>query len=157
MIQVENLSKRFGRTTAIDDMSFEVKRGEIVGFLGPNGAGKTTTMRVLSCFLPPTGGTVRVGGLDVFENSLAVRRMIGYMPENVPLYYDMRVEEYLRFRARLKGVRGKRLSRRLDEVVARCGLVGAEQKIIGQLSKGYKQRVGIADSLIHEPELLILD
>ena len=157
MIQVENLTKRFGRTVAIDDISFQVKRGEIVGFLGPNGAGKTTMMRVLSCFLPPTGGTVAVGGMNVFQDSLAVRRMIGYMPENVPLYMDMRVEEYLRYRARLKGVRGRRLTRRLDEVVTQCGLIGAEHQIIGQLSKGYRQRVGLADSLIHEPELLILD
>lgn len=157
MIQVENLTKRFGRTVAIDNMSFQVKRGEIVGFLGPNGAGKTTMMRVLSCFLPPTGGSIRVAGMDVFQDSLAVRRIIGYMPENVPLYVDMRVEEYLRYRGKLKGVRGKRLARRLDEVVTQCGLIGAEQKIIGQLSKGYRQRVGLADSLMHEPELLILD
>lgn len=157
MIQVENLTKSFGRTVAIDNMSFRVERGEIVGFLGPNGAGKTTMMRVLSCFLPPTGGSVKVGGKDVFDDSLAVRRMVGYMPENVPLYVDMRVEEYLRYRARLKGVRGKRLGRRLDEVITQCGLLGAERKIIGQLSKGYRQRVGLADSLVHEPELLILD
>ncbi|MCK5849946.1 MAG: ATP-binding cassette domain-containing protein [Kiritimatiellae bacterium] len=157
MIKVENITKCFGRTTALNNISFSVKRGEIVGFLGPNGAGKTTMMRMLTCFLPPTGGQISIGGVDVFKDSLAVRRMIGYMPENVPLYLDMRVEEYLRYRARLKGVRGKRLVRQLDDVITRCGLTGAERRIIGQLSKGYRQRVGLADSLIHEPELLILD
>ncbi|MDD4872591.1 MAG: ATP-binding cassette domain-containing protein [Kiritimatiellae bacterium] len=157
MIKVENLTKRFGRTLAIDNLSFEVKRGEIVGFLGPNGAGKTTTMRVLSCFLPATGGKVTIGGFDVFSDSLEVRRRIGYLPENVPLYMDMRVNEYLGFRAVLKGLFGKKKRQRVSEVIEACGLTDVENSIIGRLSKGYRQRLGLADSLVHEPELLILD
>jgi ABC-2 type transport system ATP-binding protein len=157
MVQVENLTKRFGRVTAIDNLSFEVARGEIVGFLGPNGAGKTTTMRILACYMAATGGNVRIGGFDVFHNSLEVKRKIGYLPENVPLYHDMRVIEYLDLRGRLKGLRGKRLRERIDEVIACCGLTEERRSIIGRLSKGYRQRVGLADSLVHEPELLILD
>ncbi len=157
MITVEHLTKRFGGRTVLDDISFEVKRGEIVGFLGPNGAGKTTTMRILSTFLPATGGTVTIGGLDVFRDSLEVRRRIGYLPENVPLYPDMRVIEYLRYRARLKGLWGRRMNARLDEIMSRCGLSDVRTTIIGRLSKGYTQRVGLADSLMHEPDLLILD
>jgi len=157
MIKVENLTKRFGRTLAIDNLSFEVKRGEIVGFLGPNGAGKTTMMRILSCFLPATGGKVTVGGFDVFSESLEVRQRIGYLPENVPLYMDMRVKEYLAFRAVLKGLAGKKKRQRVQEVIETCGLTEVKGNIIGRLSKGYKQRLGLADSLVHEPELLILD
>lgn len=157
MIKVTSLTKRFGRTTAIDDLSFEVKRGEIVGFLGPNGAGKTTTMRILSCFLPATGGTVTIADLDVFRDSLEVRRKIGYLPENVAVYPDMRVLEYLSYRGRLKGLNGKRLRARVDEVISCCGLTEERRNVIGRLSKGYRQRVGLADSLVHEPELLILD
>lgn len=157
MIKVENLTKRFGRTTAIDNLSFEVKRGEIVGFLGPNGAGKTTTMRILSCFLPATGGKVTVGGFDVFNDSIEVRRKIGYLPENVPLYMDMRVKEYLAYRATLKGLSGKRKRQRVNEVVDICGLAEVKNNVIGRMSRGYKQRLGLADSLVHEPELLILD
>jgi ABC-2 type transport system ATP-binding protein len=157
MIKVENLSKRFGRIKAVDNVSFEVGRGEIVGFLGPNGAGKTTTMRILSCFMPATGGQVTIDGLDVFTQSLAVRRKIGYMPEQAPLYPDMRVVEYLRYRGGLKGLRGRRLRRRVDDVLVRCGLVGVERRVIAQLSKGYRKRLGLADSLVNEPELLILD
>jgi ABC-2 type transport system ATP-binding protein len=157
MIKVENLTKRFGRTVAIDNISFDIKRGEIVGFLGPNGAGKTTTMRILSCFLPATGGTVTVAGLDVLKDSLEVRRKIGYLPENVPLYPDMRVSEYLRYRAVLKGLGGAKLRKRIDEVTEICGVGDVRNWVIGRLSKGYRQRLGLADSLVHDPELLILD
>ena len=157
MIKVENLTKRFGRVTAIDNVSFEVERGEIVGFLGPNGAGKTTTMRVLSCFLPATGGRVRIAGLDVFTNSLEVRSRIGYLPENVALYPEMRVEEYLRYRGRLRGLSGKKLRMRVSEILVDCDLQDVGKAVIGRLSKGYKQRIGLADSLLHRPELLILD
>lgn len=157
MIKVANLTKRFGKTLALDNLSFDVKRGEIVGFLGPNGAGKTTTMRILSCFLPATGGDVTIADKDVFRDSLEVRRRIGYLPENVPLYSGMRVIEYLRYRACLKGLRGRKRSLRIDEVISSCGLTEVRRSIIGHLSKGYRQRVGLADSLVHEPELLILD
>lgn len=157
MIKVEHLTKRYGRLAAVDDLSFDVADGEIVGFLGPNGAGKTTTMRILSSYMPATGGSVTVAGLDVFRDSLEVRRKIGYLPENVPLYTDMRVLEYLKYRGRLKGLTGKRLRTRIDEVVALCSLTELRRSIIGQLSKGYTQRVGLADSLVHEPEVLILD
>jgi len=157
MIEVSHLTKRFGRTPAISDISFRVEAGEIVGFLGPNGAGKTTTMRILSCYLPPTGGRITVAGLDVFTHSLAVRDKIGYLPENVPLYEDMRVTEYLTFRARLKGMGGARLRRRLDESMAACSIEGVRGQVIRRLSKGYRQRVGLADVLLNEPELLILD
>lgn len=157
MIKVANLTKRFGGRTVLDNLTFEVKRGEIVGFLGPNGAGKTTTMRVLSCYLPPSGGTVTIDGLDVLKDSLDVRRRIGYLPENVPIYSDMRVLEYLRYRARLKGLSGRILRSRIEEVVSRCGLTDVRRAIIGVLSKGYRQRVGLADALVHDPEVLILD
>ena len=157
MIEVEHLTKRYGSRTAVNDLSFSVADGEIVGFLGPNGAGKSTTMRILACFLPPSGGTVRVNGLDVVKDSLEVRRRVGYMPENVPLYPEMRVREYIGYRARLKGVTGRRLSARMDDVLSLCGLQDAAGRIIGQLSKGFRQRVGLADALVHEPQLLILD
>jgi ABC-2 type transport system ATP-binding protein len=157
MIQVSNLTKRYGSHTVVDDISFTVARGEIVGLLGPNGAGKSTTMRVLAGFMPATRGTVRVAGLDVFHDSDAVRRRIGYMPENNPLYPEMRVREYLIFRARLKGLGGRKSRERVTKVMAQCGLTDVNRRIIGQLSKGYKQRVGLADALVHEPELIILD
>lgn len=157
MIEVKHLTRRFAGVTAVDDLSFSVADGEIVGFLGPNGAGKSTTMRILACFLPPSGGRVCVDGLDVVRDSLEVRRRVGYMPESVPLYPEMRVREYIGYRARLKGVRGRRLGSRMDEVLALCGLQEAAGRIIGQLSKGFRQRVGLADALIHEPRLLILD
>jgi ABC-2 type transport system ATP-binding protein len=157
MIQVENLTKRYAGVQALSDVSFEVQRGEIVGFLGPNGAGKSTTMRILTGFIPATSGRACVAGCDVFEDSLEVRRHVGYMPENNPLYVDMRVHEYLKFRARLKGVpRGERRER-LDEVLHLCGLQDVSRRVIGQLSKGYRQRVGLADALLAEPDLLILD
>jgi ABC-2 type transport system ATP-binding protein len=157
MIEVANLTKHFAGNTAVSDISFTVKRGEIVGLLGPNGAGKSTTMRILSCYLPASSGTVRVAGLDVFQQSDEVRRRIGYMPENNPLHYDMRVREYLKFRARLKGLGRKQSRLRVDVVMEQCGLTEVSRRIIGQLSKGYRQRVGLADALVHEPELIILD
>ena len=157
MIEVANLTKRYAGHTAVSNISFTVRQGEIVGLLGPNGAGKSTTMRILSCFLPATSGTVRVAGLDVFAQSNEVRRRIGYMPENNPLHYDMRVREYLKFRARLKGLGIKRSRQRVDVVMEQCSLTEVSRRIVGQLSKGYRQRVGLADALVHEPELIILD
>ena len=157
MIEVENLTKRYAGHTAVSSISFSVNRGEIVGLLGPNGAGKSTTMRVLSGYLPATSGTVRIAGLDVFYDSTEVRRRIGYMPENNPLHQEMRVREYLRFRARLKGLGMRRSRDRVDVVMEQCGLTDVSRRIIGQLSKGYRQRVGLADALVHEPELIILD
>ncbi len=157
MIEVVNLTKRYAGHTALGDISFSVRRGEIVGLLGPNGAGKSTTMRILACYLPATSGTVRVAGLDVFQQSYEVRRRIGYMPENNPLYFDMRVREYLRFRARLKGLSFRQARHRVDVVTEQCGLTDVSRRIIGQLSKGYRQRVGLADALVHEPDLIILD
>lgn len=157
MIEVDNLTKRYAGHTAVSDVSFTVNRGEIVGLLGPNGAGKSTTMRVLSCYLPATSGSVRVAGMDVFRESTEVRRRIGYMPENNPLHQEMRVREYLKFRARLKGLGFRRSRERVDVVMEQCGLTDVSRRIIGQLSKGYRQRVGLADALVHEPELIILD
>lgn len=157
MIKVENLTKRYAGTTAVDGISFEVGKGEIVGFLGPNGAGKSTTMKMLSCYLPPTSGRAEIAGFDVFKESLKARERIGYMPEHVPLYNDMRVSEYLRYRAALKGVRGRRMKERLGDVMDLCGLRDVERKLVGNLSKGYRQRVGLADAMVHEPDLLILD
>src|SRR5580658_6463602 len=157
MIEVKNLTKRYAGRIAVRDISFSVAPGEIVGLLGPNGAGKSTTMRILSCFMPATTGTVRVAGFDVFYQSDEVRRRIGYMPENNPLYPDMRVREYLKFRARLKGLGWRRSRERVNTVMEQCGLTGVSRRIIGQLSKGYRQRVGLADALVHEPDLIILD
>jgi len=157
MIKVENLTKRYAGQTAIRDLSFEVGQGEIMGFLGPNGAGKTTTMRILAGFMPATSGRASIAGFDVFEQSLQARARIGYMPENVPLYSDMRVSEYLDYRAALKGVAHRRVAERVGDVKELCGLKDVERKLIGALSKGYRQRVGLADALLHEPDLLILD
>jgi ABC-2 type transport system ATP-binding protein len=157
MIKVENLTKRYAGHTAIQDLSFEVGKGEIMGFLGPNGAGKSTTMRILSSFMPPTSGRASIAGFDIFEQSLQARAHLGYMPENVPLYNDMRVTEYLNYRAALKGVPSRRMAERVGDVKELCGLKEVEKKIIGNLSKGYRQRVGLADALVHEPDLLILD
>ncbi len=157
MIEVEQLTKRYAGHTAVDGLSFSVARGEVVGFLGPNGAGKTTTMRILSCFLPATSGTARVAGFDVFSQSLEVRRRVGYMPENTPLYGDLRVAEFLSYRAALRGLDSARTRQRLGDVLELCNLRHMSRKIIGHLSKGYRQRVGLADALLHEPELLILD
>ncbi|CAF0705336.1 ABC-type transport system involved in gliding motility, ATPase component [Candidatus Methylacidithermus pantelleriae] len=157
MIEVEQLTKSYAGRVVLDRISFQVTRGEVVGFLGPNGAGKTTTMRILCAYLPPTDGKVRVAGYDVVENPLAVRRHVGYMPENVPLYTDMRVEEYLEYRARLKGVPKKQLAERVAIVCEVCQLAEVRHRGIGALSKGFRQRVGLADALIHDPDLLILD
>jgi len=157
MIEVTDLTKRYAGRTAVAGISFAVNRGEIVGLLGPNGAGKSTTMRILSTFMPATSGTVRVAGLDVFYDSVEVRRRIGFMPENNPLYLEMRVREYLKFRARLKGLGWTHSRERVDTVMEQCGLTEVHRRIIGQLSKGYRQRVGLADALVHEPELIILD
>ena len=157
MIEVKHLTKRYAGRTAVADISFTVARGEIVGLLGPNGAGKSTTMRVLACFMPATSGTARVAGYDVFHESGEVRRRIGYKPENNPLYPEMRVREYLKFRARLKGLGWRHSRRRVNTVMEQCGLADVGRRVIGQLSKGYRQRVGLADALVHEPELLILD
>src|SRR6478735_6600045 len=157
MIKVENLTKRYAGQTAIQDLNFEVSRGEIMGFLGPNGAGKTTTMRILAGFMPPTSGRASIAGFDVFEKSLKARAHLGYMPENVPLYSDMRVTEYLNYRAALKGVQHRRITERVGDVKELCGLKDVERKLIGTLSKGYRQRVGLADALVAEPDLLILD
>jgi ABC-2 type transport system ATP-binding protein len=157
MIEVVDLTKQYAGQAAVSNLSFTVGRGEIVGLLGPNGAGKSTTMRILSCYLPATSGTVRVAGLDVFRHADDVRRRIGYMPENNPLYPEMRVREYLKFRARLKGLPRKRSRERVGVVMEQFGLTDVSRRIIGQLSKGYRQRVGLADALVHEPELIILD
>jgi ABC-2 type transport system ATP-binding protein len=157
MIKVENLTKRYAGHTAIRDLNFEVGKGEIMGFLGPNGAGKSTTMRILSSFMPPTSGRATVAGFDIFEQSLQARARLGYMAENVPLYNDMRVTEYLNYRAALKGVPHRRIAERVGDVRELCGLREVEKKLIGALSKGYRQRVGLADALVHEPDLLILD
>jgi ABC-2 type transport system ATP-binding protein len=157
MIEVANLTKRYAGHAALSNVSFTVRRGEVVGLLGPNGAGKSTTMRILSCYLPGSSGTVRIAGLDVFRQSAEVRRRIGYMPENNPLHQDLRVREYLKFRARLKGLSRKHSRERADVVMEQCGLADVSRRIIGQLSKGYRQRVGLADALVHEPELIILD
>lgn len=157
MITVEHLTKFFGPVLAVDDVSFEVARGEIVGFLGPNGAGKTTTMRILTSFLPATSGIATVAGFDVMNESLEVRRNIGYLPESVPLYPEMRVEEYLHFRAKLKGVgRGERRNR-IEACLESCRIREVRRRLIGTLSRGYRQRVGLADALVHEPPILILD
>lgn len=157
MIEVRELTKSFARHTAVRGIDFNVARGEIVGFLGPNGAGKTTTLRMLTGYLPPTSGSARVAGFDIFRQSLDARRCIGYMPENVPLYDDMRVREYLKYRASLKGLSSRDARRRVNEVIDICGLDWARRKMIKVLSKGYRQRVGLADALVHEPQLLILD
>ena len=157
MIQVDNLTKRYGPVTAIQDVSFNVDKGRIVGFLGPNGAGKSTTMKILSCFMPATGGTARVAGYDVFSQSLEVRQRIGYLPENAPLYPDLSVASYLDFVAEIKGVgRGERRGRVAD-VMERCFITEMQNRLIGKLSKGYRQRVGLAQALLGDPEVLILD
>ena len=157
MIKVEGLTKRYGPTTAVNNISFQVDRGEIVGFLGPNGAGKTTTMRILTGFLPPTTGKASVAGYDVMEQPLEVKKRIGYLPETPPLYPEMEVVEYLDFVARLKGIPSVDISSRIDSVLERCALGNVRHKIIGHLSRGYRQRVGLAQALIHGPDVLILD
>lgn len=157
MIQVQNLTKYFGPVLAVDRVSFSVEKGEVVGFLGPNGAGKSTTMRILTTYLPATSGSATVAGFDIMEQSLDVRRNLGYLPENVPLYPEMRVDEYLSFRARLKGVERTERQKRLEYCVDRCRLGGVRRRLIGTLSRGYRQRVGLAEALIADPPILILD
>jgi len=156
-INVRNLTKLYGDQKAIDDLSFEVKTGEILGFLGPNGAGKTTTMKIITCYMPPTSGTVDIDGLNIFDHSIEVRRKIGYLPEMNPLYLDMNVLEYLEYAAQLHGMGPNIITARIKEMVQMCGLANVRHKDIGELSKGYRQRVGLAQALIHEPEVLILD
>ena len=157
MIKVDGLTKRYARTVAVDNISFEVEKGRIVGFLGPNGAGKTTTMRVLTCFLPPTSGTASIAGYDVLENPMEVKKRIGYLPETPPVYPEMEVAEYLDFTGRLKGIGSGDIKRRVDEVMGRCAVGDVRSKLIGKLSKGYRQRVGLAQAIIHNPDVLILD
>jgi ABC-2 type transport system ATP-binding protein len=157
MIQVEQLTKRYAGHTALKQLTFAVDRGKVAGFLGPNGAGKSTTMRILSTFMPATSGRVVMAGFDVNRKPLEVRRRIGYMPENNPLHLDMRVEEYLRFRGGLRDMGGLALRKRITEVLEQCDLVEVRRKIIGQMSKGYRQRVGVADAILHRPEVIMLD
>jgi ABC-2 type transport system ATP-binding protein len=157
MIKVEGLTKRYARTVAVDNISFEVEKGQIVGFLGPNGAGKTTTMRVLTCFLPPSEGKATVAGYDVLENPMEVKQRIGYLPETPPLYPEMEVQEYLEFVGKLKHIPSSDLRRRLGEVMEKCAVTDVRNKLIGKLSKGYRQRVGLAQAIIHNPDVLILD
>ena len=157
MIKVEGLTKRYARTVAVDNISFEVEKGQIVGFLGPNGAGKTTTMRILTCFLPPTAGTANVAGFDVMEHPLEVKKRIGYLPETPPVYPEMEVTEYLNFVGQLKGISSRDIKGRVDDVVGRCAIGDVRNKLIGKLSKGYRQRVGLAQAIIHNPDVLILD
>src|SRR5579885_2191448 len=157
MITVQQLTKKYARNTAVDHISFSVEKGQIVGFLGPNGAGKTTTMRMLTCFLPPTSGTAVVAGFDVLEQPLEVKRRIGYLPETPPLYLEMRTAEYLTFVGRLKGLSGPALAERVEYVLGRCAVADVRDKVMGKLSKGYRQRVGLAQAIIHNPDVLILD
>lgn len=157
MIKVENLTKDYGEFRAIDNISFTVNKGEILGLLGPNGAGKTTVMRMLTCFFPPTKGTLMVAGFNCFEDSLKVRQKIGYLPERVPLYEDMKVSDYLSFVARIKGMAAKDVKTKIEEVMEDCGLSNVSNKLISAISRGYRQRVGIAQALVNDPEVLILD
>jgi ABC-2 type transport system ATP-binding protein len=157
MITVQGLTKRYARTVAVDHISFEVQKGQIVGFLGPNGAGKTTTMRILTCFLPPTEGGATVAGFDVMEQPMEVKKRIGYLPETPPLYPEMEVREYLTFVGRLKGMSGASLAARISEVGERWSIADVQSKLISKLSKGYRQRVGLAQAIIHNPDVLILD
>ena len=157
MIEVTNLFKTYPGVVAVDGLTFKVEKGEVVGFLGPNGAGKSTTMRILTCFLAPTSGSVRVAGHDVMRESMEVRRRVGYLPENNPLYPEMRVEEFLAFRARVRGLRGDERVRRVGAAIERVGLGERRRSIIAHLSKGLRQRVGLADAILHGPEIVILD
>jgi ABC-2 type transport system ATP-binding protein len=157
MIEVCNLTKRYGDLVAVDDVSFSVAKGQILGFLGPNGAGKTTTMRIITGFMPPTGGTVSVAGFDTFTDSMEVRRRIGYLPENPPLYHDMTVAAFLRFVARVKGMGKAEIADGIERVLGLCGLAEVRDRLLGHLSKGFRQRVGLAQALIHNPPVLVLD
>ncbi|APF18033.1 ABC transporter ATP-binding protein [Caldithrix abyssi] len=157
MIDVKGLTRYYGEKRAISDVTFHVNKGEVLGLLGPNAAGKTTTMRILTCYMPPTSGSATVGGYDIFEQSLEVRRITGYLPENPPLYTDMTVDDYLTFVAKIKGVPRDRLKKEVDAVVEKASIGDVRKRIIGKLSKGYKQRVGLAQSLINNPQIVILD
>jgi gliding motility-associated transport system ATP-binding protein len=157
MIQVRDLTKQYGPVLAVDHVSFDIARGEIVGLLGLNGAGKTTTMRILTTYLPATSGSATVAGFDVRNQSLDVRRNVGYLPENVPLYAEMRVEEYLTYRAKLKGVARTGRLQRIEYCLDRCRIRQVRRRLVGTLSKGYRQRVGLADAMVHDPPILILD
>jgi len=157
MIQVKNIYKYYGETKVLDDVTFTIEKGRILGFLGPNGAGKSTTMKILSCFMPPSSGTVIINGMNIAVDPIKVKKFIGYLPENPPLYYDMKVDEYLTYVSELKGVDKDVIPSRLTSVKEKCGLMDRSKKLISTLSKGFKQRVGIAQSLINDPEVLILD
>ncbi|MCX5752605.1 MAG: ATP-binding cassette domain-containing protein [Candidatus Krumholzibacteria bacterium] len=157
MIQVENLTKRYGATIGVTNLDFRVEKGEVLGFLGPNGAGKTTTMKMLTCYLSPTSGTAKVCGFDILDQSMEVRKRIGYLPERNPLYGDMTVHGYLDFVARVKGVKPSARRGEIDRAIERCGLEEVPRRTIGKLSKGYQQRVGIAQATLNDPEILILD
>jgi ABC-2 type transport system ATP-binding protein len=157
MLEVKDLNKKFGEVHAVKNLSFEVKKGEILGFLGPNGAGKTTTMRIITCYIPASSGTIKVNGMDTVENDLEVRKKIGYLPESTPLYNDMLVKDYLQFVGEIRGMRGRSLSSRIDEMFHVCGLTKMATRPIGNLSKGYRQRVGLAQAMLNDPQLLILD
>lgn len=157
MIEVRELTKQYGDVTAVDSLTFRAETGQIMGFLGPNGAGKTTTMRMLTCFLPPTSGSASVDGHDIIDESMEVRRRIGYLPELPPLYLDMTVEAYLTFVAKIKGVPSAQVRSRLDDTMVKAGVAHVARSVIGHLSKGYKQRVGLAQALVHNPSVLILD
>jgi len=157
MITVKEITKRYAHTVAVDRISFEVAKGQIVGFLGPNGAGKTTTMRMLTCFLPPSAGTAKVAGFDVLEQPFEVKKRIGYLPETPPIYPEMATADYLKFVGKLKGLSGTDLEKRVRYVCDRCAIADVKSKLLGKLSKGYRQRVGLAQAIIHNPEVLILD
>lgn len=157
MIEVENLTKFYGPRQAINNLSFQIAQGEVVGFLGPNGAGKSTTMNILSCILPASSGTARIQGYDTFEHSIELRKMIGYLPETPPLYQDMNVRDYLMFAAKVRGLAGKNVGSAVDTVIEKCTLKDVTHRIIGRLSKGFQQRVGLAQAMVHDPDILILD
>jgi len=157
MIKVESLTKDYGPTRAVDQVTFNVRKGEVLGFLGPNGAGKSTTMKMLTCYLAPTAGRATVAGFDVFDNSLEVRRRIGYLPEDTPIYRDMTVLEYLEFAAHMRAMPASRSAARIKEIGGRCGLADVAGKLVGELSKGFRQRLGLAQAMLHDPDILILD
>ena len=157
MIEVDHLSKVYGERRAVDDISFKVARGEVLGFLGPNGAGKTTTMRMLTCYMPATDGTARIAGYDIFEQSREVRKRIGYLPENPPVYPDMTVDSYLHFVARIKGTPSGQRKNQVADAIEKCNLGDVSKRVIGRLSKGYRQRVGLAQALLNNPDVLVLD
>ncbi len=157
MIEVRNLTKRYGDLVAINDITFTAAKGEILGFLGPNGAGKTTTMRIITGYMPASSGTVKVAGYDIFDDSLEVRKRIGYLPENPPLYTDMTVGGYLRFAGKIRGISRMQIDDAVDRVLVKCGLTEVHERVVGHLSKGFRQRVGLAQALVHDPSVLVLD